>query len=162
MITTFKNLIFALGLTGITLICIAADQSKPNQLSSASDHIRLIAAMSETNYTSGDRIELSLIITNESSKPFIFNFSNHPLLDYKIRITGCIDRQDVPFTRMGNRILEGNYVTTRNKILEPGQSSTNTIVLSQVYDLTSPQTYEVNVHNLHLKAKPIQFTVQAF
>lgn len=151
-----------LGSVGITLVCLAADQEKPSQAPRTPDGVQLIARMTETNYISGDRIELSLITTNGSSQPLMVSFSNDPTLEYNVRITGLSDKQEAPLTRFGSRFQRGFFVTTKGKTLEPGQSSTNTIVLSQVYDLTSPQTYELNVHNLHLEAKPIQFTVQAF
>ena len=161
MNTILKKTVAGFGPVGMALVCLAADQ-KPVQTFRAPDGVQLIAKMSETNYTSGDRIQLSLITTNGSSQPLIVSFSNDPTLDYNVRITGLSDKQEAPLTRFGSRFQRGFFITTKGKTLEPGQSSTNTIVLSQVYDLTSPQTYEVNVHNLHLKAKPIQFTVQAF
>ncbi|HEU5124208.1 MAG TPA: hypothetical protein VFW05_09120 [Verrucomicrobiae bacterium] len=162
MNTIQKNIAAGFGLVGITLVCLGADQEKSVQAARVPEGIQLIAAMSETNYTSGDRILLSLITTNGSSQPLTVSFSSDPTLEYNVRITGLSDKQEAPLTRFGSRFQRGFFVTTKGKTLEPGQSSTNTIVLSQVYDLTSPQTYEVNVHNLHLEAKPIQFHVQAF
>ncbi|HLP77455.1 MAG TPA: hypothetical protein VK327_11125 [Candidatus Paceibacterota bacterium] len=120
---------------------------------------QLIVRLSETNFVSGDKIQMDLIITNGTSAPYGFSYGDFALNEYEIRIIGGMDKQKAPMTHLGNRLSEGIFAHARFQTLESGQTFTNKIVLSQIYDLTIPQQYEIRVRKQSLQPNPVRFRV---
>lgn len=121
--------------------------------------VQLFARTGATNFAAGSRIELELVITNGSSHPFDFSFSNITPTDYEFQIIGT-DKQQAPLTRLGNSFQRGTYISMHSMQLKPADTYTNIVILSQIYDLTIPQEYEVNVRRGALHSNPVRISVK--
>jgi len=157
-------LAFAFAASNISFSDIAHGQDKPKDSAGVFlPAVQFVVSTSKTNYAAGERIELTVVVTNGSARTFAFN-SPMPVAGYKFRLIGQTDKQEAPLTRIGRKmLLEVPWVSPTSTInVSPGTICTNAdkIAVNQLFDVTVPQEYELTISKGSVHSNPVRFSVR--
>lgn len=156
-----KILVSAVLIVWVGIATAASDTSGPTQ---APLSINITAA--DDTVAAGSEVRIEVALTNNSDKTIILMVTGVP--PYMVEVRGS-DGNRSPETEQGRELREiqekkGNIITMRVALpLKAGETIKNKIVVSDLYDMTRPDQYSVQVSRTQreqeLKSNVVKITV---
>lgn len=129
-----------------------------------SDKFSLTISLSRETVPSGARVPLDVKLANTSDSKLEF-VATVPACDYTVEVH-ALDKSVVPKTKYGNDVSKCQHSTRATFVqLKPGDTWEDTIDVDQLYDLSQPGGYSIQISREipkgsgHVKSNTILLTV---
>ncbi len=120
----------------------------------ASTRLRLVASIDPATIKLGSPVVVGVVLTNISVAPVHVMVSGSE--DYQPFVTDSSGRE-LQRTEVGNRLFRFDYplIRAENQSLKPGEELHAGLDIRQIYNLTQPGTYSVQVFRIAIFGDPV-------